>query len=227
LGIGWIADRGGVVSINSQFSIVNCSAFGIPNSELETLSSDSGIKRGDWDMGEIRSTLDLVMEKTRHMKMSPEELLEQKRRDLAQRIYGLLQKAQDGLVETNGFRAEYGELKKEQGVSSDAAFVQAALERVNLESDNGVLFALLKDIGQIDVSRLSSVCDEFRSAILHASRDAAQDLRNELARVHYISGSAVIPNLEKDPRWQAERQRLKAQYEQNLLQEGSRLVGPS
>ena len=176
-------------------------------------------------MGEIKSTLDLVMEKTRDMKMSPQELLEQKRRGLEQRIHGLLQKAQDGLLEANALRAEYEELKKEQGVSDDAAFIRAALDRISLESDNGVLFALLKNIGQVDVSRLSFVCDEFRRALLDAGRNATEALRNEVARTHYISGSAVIPNLEKDPRWQAERQRLTSQFEQSLQQEKFRLAG--
>jgi hypothetical protein len=178
-------------------------------------------------MGEIKSTLDLVMEKTRDMKMSPQELLDQKRRDLEQRIHGLLQKAQDRLLDANTFRTEYEELKKEQGVSEDAAFIRAALDRIDLESDNSVLAALLSDIGRADVTRLLSVCDEFRSALLHAGANAMESLKNELARTHHISGSAVIPNIEKDARWQAERQRLTVQYEQNLQKEKARLTGSS
>ena len=178
-------------------------------------------------MGEIKSTLDLVMEKTRDMKMSPEELLEQKRRDLEQRINGLLQKAQDGLLDANAFRAEYQDLKKEQGVSDDAAFIKAALERISLDSDNSVLLALLKDIGRADVSRLLSVCDEFGGALQEARQNAIETLKSELQQTHYLSGSAVIPNVEKDSRWQAERQRLTVQFEQSLQQEKSRLAGSS
>jgi hypothetical protein len=176
-------------------------------------------------MGEIKSTLDLVMEKTRDMKMSPQELLDQKRRDLEQRIHGLLQKAQDRLLEASQFRAEYEELKKEQGVSDDAAFIKAALDRIDLESDNSVLAALLKDISGADVSRLLSVCDEFRSGLQEARQNAIETLKSELAQTHYLSGSAVIPNLAKDPRWQAERQRLAVQFEQSLQQEKSSLAG--
>jgi hypothetical protein len=178
-------------------------------------------------MGEIKSTLDLVMEKTRGMKMSPEELLEQQRRDLEQRIHGLLQKAQDGLLEANRFRAEYEELKKEQSVSDDAGFINAALDRIGLETDNSVLFDLLKNIAQFDVSRLSTVCDEFRSVLLDARQNAAQGLKSELERTHHLSGSAVIPNPEKNPHWRKERQRLTTQFEQRLQQEKSRLAGSS
>jgi hypothetical protein len=210
----------------AEFRIRN-SEFRIRDSAFEILLADCGWKRGDPDMGEIKSTLDLVMEKTRDMKMSPEELLEQKRRDLEQRIHGLLQKAQDRLLETNAFRAEYEELNKEQGVSDDAAFIKAALDRINLETDNAVLLALLKNIAQVDASRLSTVCDEFRSALLDASQNATETLKSELERTHHLSGSAVIPNLEKNPRWRTERQRLTTQFEQRLQQEKARLVGSS
>ncbi len=175
-------------------------------------------------MGEIKSTLDLVMEKTRHMKLSPEERLEQKHRELAQRILGLLQKAQDGILGADAFRAEYEELKKEQGISDDAVFIKTALDAIDLESDNSALAALLKDIGRMDVSRLSSLCDEFHNALQDARQKATEACKDELARIHCVSGSAVIPNLEKDASWQAARQRLVAQFEHSLQQEKSRLA---
>ena len=49
-------------------------------------------------MGEIKSTLDLVMEKTRHLTLSREEKEEQKRVEVNKRLKGLVQKYQDNLL---------------------------------------------------------------------------------------------------------------------------------
>lgn len=46
-------------------------------------------------MAEIKSTLDLVLERTKHLSQSSEEKQAQKQKDIANRLNGLLQKYQD------------------------------------------------------------------------------------------------------------------------------------
>ena len=53
-------------------------------------------------MGEIKSTLDLVMEKTRHLTLSQKEKEEQKQIEVNKRLKGLLQKYQDNLLRKEG-----------------------------------------------------------------------------------------------------------------------------
>ena len=47
-------------------------------------------------MGEIKSTLDLVLEKTKNLNLSSEEKQEQKQKEVENRIKGMMQKYQDG-----------------------------------------------------------------------------------------------------------------------------------
>jgi len=64
-------------------------------------------------MGEIKSTLDLVMEKTKHLSLSDEEKQNQKKIESQKRINGLLQKYQDQVLSMEQLHTEYNLLKKE------------------------------------------------------------------------------------------------------------------
>ena len=63
-------------------------------------------------MGEIKSTLDLVMEKTKHLSLSDEEKQNQKNSEIEKRVNGLLQKCRDQILSTDELQKEYARLKK-------------------------------------------------------------------------------------------------------------------
>ena len=63
-------------------------------------------------VAEIKSTLDLVMEKTRNLTLSSEEKQAQKQIDVENRIKGLVQKFEDGLLTGNQLKRNYDSLKK-------------------------------------------------------------------------------------------------------------------
>jgi len=55
-------------------------------------------KQNRYDMAEIKSTLDLVMEKTRHLTLSDEEKQEQKEKEFNKKLKGPAQKIQDQAI---------------------------------------------------------------------------------------------------------------------------------
>ena len=57
-------------------------------------------------MGEIKSTLDLVMERTRNLTLSDEEKQAHKQMAIASRIKGLLQKMLDGMLTEYEFESD-------------------------------------------------------------------------------------------------------------------------
>ena len=65
-------------------------------------------------MGEIKSTLDLVLEKTKNLTLSSEEKESQKQKEVENRIKGMVQKYQDGILSINQLIADYELLKKAQ-----------------------------------------------------------------------------------------------------------------
>jgi len=68
-------------------------------------------------MGEIKSTLDLVLEKTKHLSQSSAEKQAQVRKDIEMRINGLLKKYQDGVVSKAQLQRDYEALKTEFNLS--------------------------------------------------------------------------------------------------------------
>ena len=58
-------------------------------------------------MAEIKSTLDLVMEKTRNLSLSSEERAEQKSKEIRSQIRGLIQKFQDQIISSDRFESDY------------------------------------------------------------------------------------------------------------------------
>ena len=57
-------------------------------------------------MGEIKSTLDIIMEKTKGMTMSDEEKRELKKKELSDRLKGLIQKFLDGILTYEDLKGE-------------------------------------------------------------------------------------------------------------------------
>ena len=64
-------------------------------------------------MGEIKSTLDLVLEKTKHLSQSSEEKQAQIQKDIENRVNGILQKYLDGLFSLEQLQRDYDALKAE------------------------------------------------------------------------------------------------------------------
>ena len=69
-------------------------------------------------MGEIKSTLDLVLEKTKNLTLSSEEKEEQNQKEIENRIKGMVQKYQDGLYSKSELMAGYELLKKDYNLST-------------------------------------------------------------------------------------------------------------
>jgi hypothetical protein len=108
-------------------------------------------------MGEIKSTLDLVMKKTEHLNLSAEERQEQINIEIEKRIKGLLQKYQDQTLSKNDLDTEFTKLKKEFSFSDDTPVVNSILKELDLNKDNYKLLALLNNYCGKDSAAIESV----------------------------------------------------------------------
>lgn len=167
-------------------------------------------------MGEIKSTLDLVMEKTKHLNLSSEEKQKQEKAEIRKRINGLLQKYQDQALAGEDLTAEIKKLKKEFSLSDDTPVVDQILERLDLEKDNHQLLALLNTYCSKDLKAIESLLGEFQDELAAAASYRMVQLREDLAQKHSISGSAVVPNLQADDTWQAEAGEIRSKFKEKL-----------
>ncbi len=169
-------------------------------------------------MGEIKSTLDLVMEKTRNLKLSDEEKQAQKESEVASRIKGLLQKLQDGLIPERQFQAEYEQLKTELGQTDDSPLIDEIFSRLDPDADAGIFLNILNTCCHFETARISSMIEDYREAYLEAARKRSRQIEGRLADKYSIAGSAVVPNLDADDEWQQQLQDMREQFEKQLSQ---------
>ena len=167
-------------------------------------------------MGEIKSTLDLVMEKTKHLSLSSEEKQKQEKAEVEKRINGLLQKYQDQALSTEDLNTEFEKLKKEFSLADDTILVDQILKGLDLQQDNHQLLALLNIYCSQDLQAIESVLNEFQDELNATASYRMVQLREDLAQMHFISGSAVVPNLQADATWQAEDGEIRSKFKAKL-----------
>jgi hypothetical protein len=167
-------------------------------------------------MGEIKSTLDLVMEKTKHLTQSREEREQQKLKEARQRIRGLIQKYQDSAMNQERFAMELDKVMKTYDVIVQDILLNELLDDLDVNRDNKPQLAMLKDICNVDITGLESVYDGYMGELQLMTQKRNQILKNDLAEKQSIAGSAVLPNVETDKIWQVNVVEINNKFNQLL-----------
>jgi len=177
-------------------------------------------------MAEIKSTLDLVMEKTKNLSLSDKEKLEQKNKEIGSHIRGLLNKFQDEAISFDRFNSEYQVLKKEYSLmgTGNEHLIKEICGQIELGKDNQKLFELLAQFKVSDFEGIASVLQDFHEVIDTAAQKRSKTLKDKLAKTHFISGSAVVPNLEIDEAWRENFGKIRAKFEEKLDRQKNRLT---
>jgi len=167
-------------------------------------------------MGEIKSTLDIVMEKTKHLSLSEEEKEAQKKEDIRKTVKGLIQKYKDQIITIKQLEDEWNDLEKENQLSDRQILVDEIMDQLHLDVDNSLLMTSLKDICGQDTRSLESVLEDYinkKTEVIQTWRKATQ---KEIAKRYHISGSAVVPNLETDSDWAEAMKAFENNYQEKF-----------
>lgn len=168
-------------------------------------------------MGDIKSTIDLVMEKTKHLTMTEDEKSLAKTAQTKQKLRGMIQKFKDGILTRNQFGKEMDRIVSETNVDVSPLLLKELLEQVNLFENNSHLVDLLQNFCGISVKQLLSVLNHFQEDYRLAFQDRVKARKKEIVQKHGITGSAVVPNLDTDSLWQHQHQQL-CELHQKILE---------
>jgi hypothetical protein len=171
-------------------------------------------------MAEIKSTLELVMERTRNLSMSEEDKRKQAAREFNEAVNGLVLKYLDGQTDLDGFQAELSRLEGGPWARAGAA-VEIAM-RIDPLADNQLLLNVIKYGFGGDISGLEALLNHFRRAVKVGIEQAEERIRVDLLK-RGISGSAVIPNLEADKDWTGRLARMVEAFREKLAWEITQL----
>jgi len=168
-------------------------------------------------MGEIKSTLDLVMEKTRHLSMTPKEKAVQQSAAVKKKLHGLLVKYRDGTIKKDRFRQDLETLRANDALFDDGMLRKAILSRVGLNPDDSQIWLdLLKTAAGVDPAPLAAVILGYQAAIEEETAKWFQKIRATLQDTYHVTGSAVVPYLEADSGWNRQRAKIQVEYGRRL-----------
>jgi hypothetical protein len=177
-------------------------------------------------MAEIKSTLDLVLERTRHLSLSEEEKREQAQAEMKTRIKALVLKAQDQTMKIEQVEKELNELNEKYGARFQKGLREELLNGIELGGDNRLPVILLRRLGRAETEKLESLLYDYKQSLQKKALEAGRSSLNRLEQSHSISGSAVVPHLALDKSWtdtvikiNEEFNRLLEKEKQGLLQQ--------
>jgi hypothetical protein len=173
-------------------------------------------------MGEVKSTIDLIMEKTRGMTLTPDEKRMARHETIKRKVRGLITPYLRGEESLDRL---YRSLSEEMLVPA----AETLAESLEIEADNGRALEGLRALVSKE-PELESLVDEIQAILAEhealLSRERSQleiDLLQKLARWG-ISGSAVKPVVNADPRWHDRIKKLEETYGSRLKEAAGHLV---
>jgi len=146
-------------------------------------------------MAEIKSTLDLVMEKTKHLTMSSEERAGQQQKDFENKFMGLLQQYADNALSNDELLERMTALQKELEIDAPELVVSAVVQRIQPDLDNEHWLSLVGRLAPAGYTPLKEALENYKGKVTVLSQKSEQRLLENLTIEHGIQGSAVVPNV--------------------------------
>ena len=170
-------------------------------------------------MAEIKSTLELVMEKTKHLTLSAEEKVQMPLQDFLKKVPGYVKRTLDGGLTPEQLLSEIKTLPPELTEQARGEIVRQFSQALDMTEKSDPLIPVLEKLVEPDWTAMLAEFKLCRAEYRKARGDSQKEARNRilsgLAAVG-IQGSAVVPKLVADEAWDAEDQKLREPCEERL-----------
>ena len=166
-------------------------------------------------MGEIKSTLDIIMEKTKGLTMSEEERASFKEKELTGKVKGLVQKYIDGFLSLESLKVEIVALDKDQQGSLKNVLINELIHRINFEGDNGPFLEIMDVFDEIDAAPIMELIADINHALDNEKSNREKERIAQLKEKE-ISGSAINPNINADPDWVEYKAKKMKEFEEQV-----------
>jgi methionyl-tRNA synthetase len=171
-------------------------------------------------VAEIKSTLDLVLEKTRDLTLTEEEKRNFERAELDKKVQGIVNRYLDGSSPVSRLREE---LEGIDGKEADLRYELLARHLVahfNLDTDNTAIVSALREVVGFDTAPLVALQREYQAEREDTEKSLTEEAYLAL-RKKGVSGSAVKPNLNRIPEWGQSLNDLSQRYQERLKAMGN------
>ena len=168
-------------------------------------------------MAEIKSTIDLIMERTKSLSASPQERESYQRQEREKRLRGLVQRLLDDNLTLDGVKDELAKEKKNGSAAEVTGVLKNALAgHVDPEADNERFFRFVNELVGTSLDRLRETLTACREEAASWKAVLTERQKKDLES-RGITGPAVLPNPEADPQWKARREEMQAACAKGFL----------
>jgi hypothetical protein len=152
-------------------------------------------------MGEIKSAIELAMERTKNLVMGEEEKKEFARKNMEVKLQAVIRRFLEGMIGRDGFLSEYNDVKGEDSVKRGYAVDQVIVE-LEVTANKDRLFDLLEILAKdksMDLAKeVRDLKQWFRKELSSRDNDITKRILARLSGLG-ISGDAIKPNI---PEWE-------------------------
>jgi len=166
-------------------------------------------------MAEIKSTLDIIMEKTKHFTLTEKEKKAFKKKEIEGKVRGLILKFIDGFMDLKMLKQEIASFDQKNQMAAIEAVTEECLGRIDPEAENRPFLDILEQVAGLDTASLNHLLSKFHRDLDHEKDALEQDLREQLLKKD-ISGSAIQPNIRADRGWIDYVQKAKEGFRKEL-----------
>lgn len=170
-------------------------------------------------MGEIKSTLELAMERTKKFSISNKEREEMKQKEVRQKAASLFHRYRDGLLSLHEIRRQIDKMEEGTATTVKQLLLSQWIDALSLDGEEEKIF---KGVELLEQRNIDEARQEFRSLLSRYQREkekVEEKVRVQLIeglRKDRISGSAVEPNFEGSELWEKEIKNLDSFYQVKL-----------
>jgi len=166
-------------------------------------------------LGEIKSTLDLVFEKTRNLTLSDEEKRSLAREKLDKKVQGLCNRYLDNFFPVSRLKDEMEKIASNDRELAYSFLKKYLFTRFDLDGDNSLIVSALTELANYNITSLKNLQKEYNSE-KEGTKKAFTEKSLLALKESGVSGSAVVPNLDDIPEWNEFLKTLRKRYHERL-----------
>lgn len=174
-------------------------------------------------MSEIKSTLDLIMEKTRHLSMNEEEKSSLKQKELSRKVRGMALTFLQGEKNVKVFVQEMNALPSEQQQEAHRLCLDCFLERLTPFGNNArILTGVENLLGRTEGERWEAVVREMKKNIQEKQTGLLE--KAEIEALQFLAsrglqGPALLPVIKESRFWKEEEEKLVEAFQKSVQRE--------
>jgi hypothetical protein len=171
-------------------------------------------------MGDIKSTLDLILEKTRHLSLTEEEKSSLKKQDLTRTVRGIVGRFLAGESDARSLGQQLSQMPPEDRAAAPELCLESLLDKLSPFSDNDRALAGVETVaGTAERGRWAEAIRSAAKPVLEEQQAGLVRLEagaREALAAKGLKGPALKPSLTVSPVWEEERERLEALFRESL-----------